>query len=296
MSSSNDIDHDEDITAQIMATLSASLLVNPKFNFGKMMELSTEINSEKNKTVLQDIICLAFLNYLEMNDAAEALAVENIAASAGFQALNLDKKGSIEWFIKFIAVMNPGIIASLSQTLMNIVNGLMLQNTRTNDADRMATVKSKLDTLVTSGELEKRTDKLVEEKPSTEREKKKNVSNLGLIGWVTGYESRRVSSNRRSSSSSTSPVHKEKKSSLKKASKTIENRTESEASKSEGSLASYLRSVKETTELVMPNDSISNASRSSSERGYKKVEMNRRNEKSKGKRVTIRKDDSIVSG
>jgi hypothetical protein len=148
------------------------------------MTLSNEINSGVNKRVLSDIITLAFLTHLEMTDAAVALGANDLAASAGFAALRLDDKSALDWFIRFITVMNPGLISSLAQTLMSVVNGIMITNTKTNDAHRLASVKTKLDKFVESGEVRKRSEEIDSKKPEKSRKSSKTSTEYGLIGWI----------------------------------------------------------------------------------------------------------------
>jgi len=298
MASSIDIDHEEDLTSDIMTTISAALVLNPKFNFGKLIELSTEINADKNKVVFTDIITIAFLNYLEMTEAAEVLSTDNVAAHAGFVALNLDKKESLSWFIRFISVTNPGIIATLSQTLMSVVNGIMLQNTRSSDSTRLHTVKAKLDKFVNSGELEKRSERVIEDKPAAERVHKREVSNLGLIGWMTGYNSAKIKSSRSSSNSTTNSTNRnDKKPNDKSLTKDQEkNKKKNRIDEPEESLSEHLSKLEIDLTPLAPEDSASNISsardvvQSSSKKQLAPMKSAMK------KRVQLRKDDSIVSG
>lgn len=300
MDSSNSTNHDEDVTANIMTTLSAALLMNPRFNFGKLMDLSAEINGEKNKETLCDIIALAFLTHLEMTDAATLLSEQNIAASAGFTALNLNKNEALNWFIKFLAVMNPGIIATMSQTLLNVVNGLIIKNTRISDGDRLKMVKNKVDKFVESGEMAKRTEKLIEERPNTERSKRKESVNLGFIGWTAGRSQRRPSKS--SSASSTLSANNNRSSLAKKKVKPSSKRVESgrsqvdESPSSMPKLSDYLDELSVANDDILPEDSASNVTKDSTAR-EPQLSSNLRNQKNnKGKQVRIRADDSVVSG
>lgn len=294
MSSSNEINHDEDITADLMSTLSAALLINPKFNFGKLMELSIETNSENNKSTLVNIIAIAFLTYFEMPDAVEVLSADDIAARAGFAALNLDKKEALSWFIKFIVILNPGILANFSQTLMSVVNGMMIQNTRSHDADRLERVKAKMDSFIDSGEHTRRSERSIEDKPTQERSHKRAVSDLGLIGWMTGHNAN-VRKNSKSSSSSSGSTKKYRElPNSKPSSKKLQALNKAEDIEDRESLSEYLSKINLTETPVKPNDSVSNVSSNS---GSSKVKTKQNvNNKKKGKQVIFRKDDSIVSG
>lgn len=287
--------HDEDLLSDIMETLSAALVLNPKFDFGKLMDLSADINAAKNKTTLTDIISLAFLNYLGMTEAAAVLSTENIAAEAGYKALNLSNEEALLWFVRFIAVTNPVIIATMSQTLMNVVNGLMLQNTRSTDAERLHKVKSKLDKFVESGEAGKRAERLLDDKPSKERTSRREASNLGLIGWIVGTETlsnRRVSSSTNSSKSSTSKKGKGKASEKEKK-KGREKDIDEESGA--GSLREYISALSVDNDEVKPDDSISNNStRDKSDDRARKSSFAGPSLSAK-KRVQIRDEESIVS-
>lgn len=294
MSNDNMSNQDDDITLDVMTTLSAALAVNPKFNFGKLMDLSTDINSSKNKPILLDMISLAFLNYLEMNDAAETLSSENIAAGAGFKALNLDNKEALEWFIRFLAVMNPGILATLSQTLLNVVNGLMIQNTRTADGDRLFRAKAKLDKFIESGELVRRTEKLIEAKPASERSTRKETTNYGLLGWIAGanHNGRRQSKSSSGSSSNTgkaSDKHKDKPTSSR-----TKNNTKDKEEDREGTLTKYIEDIDLNGDEIDPSESASNISVKLKESKSKYKPAPTKSSMRKGVRMAV--DDSIVSG
>lgn len=295
MPHNSEVNMEEDVSAEIMTTLSAALVMCPKFNFGKLMELSTEINGDKNKTVFADIISLAFLNFLEMNDAAETLSGENIAASAGYSALNLDKKESLAWFIRFLTVMNPAIIATLSQTLMSVVNGLMVQNTRLADADRMHKVRTKLDRFVKSGEVTKRTDKLLEAKPAAERNSRKEVSNLGLIGWTRSNKTPKRRESSASSVSSSSKQVKPKKSAMKEKGKQKKEELDVTDTTDNMNLRDYLNNLEIDDENVAPEDSISQVS--SANQKLKKEETVKELPvlSALRRKVSIRPDDSVIS-
>lgn len=300
MENSNSTDHDEDVTANIMMTLSAALLMNPRFNFSKLMDLSADINGEKNKETLCDIIALAFLTYLDMGDAASLLSEQNIAASAGFLALNLDKNEALSWFIRFMAVMNPGIIATMSQTLLNVVNGLMIQNTRSSDGDRLRIVKNKVDRFVESGEMSKRSERLIEEKPTTERSKRKESVNLGFIGWAAGKSHRRASKS--SSATSSNSRTDLKASSLKKKNKPKSKRIESgrshedETTATVTKLSDYLDDLSIANDDIRPDESASNVTKESVDHAPLLSSNLKSLKNGKGKQVRIRSDDSLVSG
>lgn len=296
MSNSKINSHDEDLLSEIMTTLSAALVLNPKFNFGKLMDLSMDINSEKNKTTLTDIISLAFLNYLEMNEAAATLSTENIAAEAGFKALNLDDKTALLWFVRFIAVTNPVMIATMSRTLMNVVNGLMLQNTRTTDYERLDKVKNKLNKFVESGELEKRSDRLLEDRPVQERISRKEHSKLGLIGWFAGNN---APIRKKSASSSEPSSNASKKKNENKSTVTKRRNTDTSTSSKENShisLREQLEKLDVNDDDINPDDSISNNSFELSKKDGKKRVESLKPALSSKKRVEIRSEDSVISG
>jgi len=316
MSYSAATDHDEDISQNIMEQISAALLINPDFNFGKLMALSNDINSGVNKRVLSDIITLAFLTHLDMNDAAAALSSNDLAASAGFSALRLDDKNSLEWFIRFITVMNPGLISSLAQTLMSVVNGIMIKNTRVNDAHRLDTVKTKLNKFVESGEVKRRADEIDSKKPEKNRSRSKGSTDYGLIGWIKESASSGSGSSSRSKGKDSSSSKSKKSTSKHKTSSKSDRRSSVSSTTSSNKKATSpgvtLREIESTIgervkplsqalseisvkdEEIRPEDSASNVS-SVAQKSPVKSATSIKTPDSRKLRFSSR-DDSIVSG
>lgn len=288
------IDHDEDITQNIMETLSAALLINPKFNFGKLMELSEEINGTKNKELLSDIITLSFLKYLEMDDAAAILSSENIVADSAYKAMHLDEEHTMKWFVRFLAVMNPSLLASISLTLTKVVNGIMIKNTRSTDADRLARTKTKLDKLVSSGDIEKRIEDISDKKPTETRKKHKETASVGLLGWLAGMD------NTKKTVSKKSKDVKKRKTSSSESSTSADKLKEVEksdiSSTSSKKLSEALSEMRLTEEEILPEESASNLSINKEKIKPRKSAMKVAVLSASAKKVSLREDDSIISG
>lgn len=288
------VDHDEDITQNIMETLSAALLINPKFNFGKFMELSEEINGTKNKELLSDIITLSFLKYLDMDDAAGILSSQNLIADSAYKTMHLDNEDTMKWFVRFIAVMNPSLLASISVSLSKVVNGIMIKNTRSADADRLERTNAKLNKLVSSGDLVKKIEENNEKKPVEERKRVRDSANVGLLGWMSGTKTVGKSKDNKTSyvkSKSSSPESKKSKSST--------NRRASRSTASDISnnkLSKVMSEIKLEDDELMPEESASNVGSNKTDIKDKKLKSKTLTLSAVKKKVEFDKEESIVSG
>lgn len=300
-----EFDMDEDITQEILEQINAALIVNPKFDFNKLMELSNDVNSEVNKKHFSQVISVTFLRHLGMSDAAALILEGNLPLENALKSLHLENEEAQKWFIRFLAVMNPALISSVSATIMAIVNGVMLKNTRSSDSDRMRKLNHKMNRLVSSGELEKKVVELSDDKPQPERVMHKSNANLGLIGWFSASSPSRERRKSRSSSSSTSSSkskdiepsvskgksrndQKERRTSRKMASNKA-----AESSSSRKTISDLLSNVSMTDDEIDPTDSISEVIAASKEDVPSvKVDVTRAGRR---KNVRIREEDSIVS-
>jgi len=277
---------EHDLVQDVLEKINACLLVHPSFDFSKIVELSSDINQEENKSYLSDIIAVTFLNHLGMKDAASVISGGNLAVQGAYSALKLDTEESQKAFIRFITVMNPSLLSSVSRTIMNIMSGVMFENTRLHDSERLTNLKASIDKLAKSGKLEQRSEALIKDKPASEKQRLTHRTKTGISGWLSGVPSDNRKHRRRNSFQSDKTSSSGDKLTSKALSKV------KSSSGQVGHISEMFSAIEMEPDEIIPEDSISVASKNSSDTKKTKKREFVRPKPGKGK--TSKKDENIT--